>query len=131
MRVTAYSCTALESIESGPMRRALEAASASGTIVNVFTPGCLDRFEPVVRAGAPTLSKESYPFADVWPALHRVLDAFGLDRVMWGTDFTRVLEVLTYADDVNYVLESSELSDSDRERFMGGTLRTIYGWPRV
>lgn len=33
------------------------------------------------------LSQESFPFTDIHPLLRRALDAFGRDRVMWGTDF--------------------------------------------
>src|SRR5690606_4681205 len=31
------------------------------------------------------LSREPYPFRDVWQPLLRVIDAFGVDRVMWGS----------------------------------------------
>lgn len=37
----------------------------------------------------PTLSREAYPYADMWPHLHKVLDAFGPEHVMWGSDFSR------------------------------------------
>ena len=32
--------------------------------------------------GVPALSREPYPFTDVWPHLHRVLDAFGVEQAM-------------------------------------------------
>jgi len=82
-----------------------------------------------VKATAiPTLSLESFPFADVWPYLHRLLDAFGVERVMWGTDATRVAEMLSYREGVDYVLGSEELSHSEKAAFLGGSLESIYGW---
>ena len=35
-------------------------------------------------SGACTLSKEPYPFPDIWDPLARVFDAWGLDRCLWG-----------------------------------------------
>src|SRR5690606_30904601 len=42
-------------------------------------------------SGACTLSKGTYPYDDIWASLGRILDAFGLDRCMWGTDWTRAV----------------------------------------
>ena len=40
-------------------------------------------------SGACTLSREPYPFPDIWNPLARVFDAWGFDRCLWGTDWTR------------------------------------------
>ena len=40
-------------------------------------------------SGACTLSREPYPFPDIWDPLARVFDAWGFDRCLWGTDWTR------------------------------------------
>ena len=47
-------------------------------------------------SGACTLSHEPYPYNDIWDPVCRVIDAFGLDRCMWGTDWTRAVNFLTY-----------------------------------
>ena len=39
-------------------------------------------------SGACTLSQQPYPFPDIWDPLARVLDAWGFDRCLWGTDWT-------------------------------------------
>ena len=39
-------------------------------------------------SGACTLSKEPYPFPDIWDPLARVFEAWGFDRCLWGTDWT-------------------------------------------
>ena len=40
-------------------------------------------------SGACTLSHEPFPYNDIWDPLGRIFDAFGLDRCLWGTDWTR------------------------------------------
>ena len=47
-------------------------------------------------SGACTLSHEPFPYEDIWDPLDRVFDAFGFDRCMWGTDWTRAVGLLTY-----------------------------------
>jgi L-fuconolactonase len=58
----------------------------------------------------------------------QVIDRFGLDRCMWGTDWTRATELLTYEQGVRSFRETDRLSDSDKEKLMGGTLQTLYRW---
>lgn len=79
---------------------------------------------------APSLSLEGYPFADLWPRLHRMIDAFSLERLMWGSDFTRCTSMHTYREAVDYLLLTDELSRSDKEMMFGGTMRRLLGWPR-
>jgi predicted TIM-barrel fold metal-dependent hydrolase len=60
--------------------------------------------------------------------LGRVFDAYGLDRCLWGTDWTRAVGLLSYKQGVDAFLQSDRLSDSDRATLMGGTLMRVYGW---
>lgn len=78
--------------------------------------------------GVPTLSREPYPFADLWPHLHAVLDAFGAERVMWGTDTTRT--GLSYADELGYIRDTDELSPSEKMLLLGESLHRVFRWPR-
>jgi predicted TIM-barrel fold metal-dependent hydrolase len=78
--------------------------------------------------GACTLSHEKFPYSDIWDPLGRIFDAYGLDRCMWGTDWTRAVNLLTYREGVDSFRVTDRLSDSDRETLMGGSLQKIYGW---
>jgi predicted TIM-barrel fold metal-dependent hydrolase len=81
-------------------------------------------------SGACTLSRVPFPYADIWDPILRIIDAFGIDRCMWGTDWTRTSGMLTYDQGVRPFLETSRLSDSDRVALMGGTLQKVYDWSR-
>ncbi len=79
-------------------------------------------------SGACTLSHEPFPYPDIWEPLGRVFDAYGLDRCMWGTDWTRAVRLLTFEQGVESFRVTGKLSDSDRATLMGGTLSRIYKW---
>lgn len=78
--------------------------------------------------GACTLSHQPFPYQDIWDPLARIFDAFGIDRCLWGTDWTRAVNLLTYREGVEPFRTTDRLSDADRATLMGGTLARIYGW---
>jgi L-fuconolactonase len=78
--------------------------------------------------GACTLSREAYPYKDIWDPLARIFDAFGIERCMWGTDWTRAVKLLTYQQGVDAFRDTDRLSDSDKRTLMGGTLQRVYKW---
>jgi L-fuconolactonase len=79
-------------------------------------------------SGACTLSHEPFPYKDIWDPLARIFDAFGFDRCMWGTDWTRATGLLTYAQGVDAFLVTDRLSAAERAALMGDTLERIYKW---
>lgn len=78
--------------------------------------------------GACTLSHQAFPYKDLWDPLGRIFDAFGFDRCMWGTDWTRAVALLTYKQGVESFRVSDHLSDSERAALMGETVRKVYNW---
>ena len=81
-------------------------------------------------SGACTLSHEPFPYNDIWDPLGRIFDAFGFDRCLWGTDWTRAVGVLTYEQGVEAFRVTDRLSANDRAKLMGETLARVYGWSR-
>jgi len=79
-------------------------------------------------SGACTLSHEPFPYKDIWDPLFRIFDAFGFDRCMWGTDWTRAVALLTYKQGVEAFRLTDRLSDTDRAALMGKTLARVYDW---
>jgi L-fuconolactonase len=81
-------------------------------------------------SGACTLAREPFPYNDIWDPLCRVFDAFGFDRCMWGTDWTRAVGLLTYKQGVDAFRVTDRLSDGERAALMGDTLMRIYNWSK-
>ncbi|HEV3185663.1 MAG TPA: amidohydrolase family protein [Xanthobacteraceae bacterium] len=78
--------------------------------------------------GACTLSHRPFPYDDLWEPLGRIFDAFGFDRCMWGTDWTRAVALLTYQQGVDAFRLTDRLSAGDKAALMGGTIAKVYGW---
>ena len=79
-------------------------------------------------SGACTLSRQPYPFADIWDPLARVFDAWGFERCLWGTDWTRAFAVVNYEQAVEPFRLTDRLTDSERAMLMGGACAKAYGW---
>jgi len=79
-------------------------------------------------SGACTLSHVPFPYEDIWEPLARIFDAFGLERCLWGTDWTRAIKVLTYKEGVEAFRVTDRLSDSDKAVLMGESLTRVYNW---
>ena len=90
----------------------------------------LARFDNVAIkiSGACTLSREPFPYADIWAPLARLFEQFGIDRCLWGTDWTRAVALLTPDQAVAAFRVADRLSDRERAALMGGSLVRIYGW---
>jgi predicted TIM-barrel fold metal-dependent hydrolase len=83
-------------------------------------------------SGACTLSQKPFPYPDIWDPLARVFEAWGFERCLWGTDWTRAFAVLNYAQGVEPFLKTDRLSASERAMLMGGACAKAYGWsPRA
>ena len=78
--------------------------------------------------GACTLSHRPYPYDDIWDPLCRIFERFGIDRCLWGTDWTRAVNLLDYEQGVEPFRRTDRLTESDRAELMGGTLQRVYGW---
>jgi hypothetical protein len=72
-----------------------------------------------------------------------VIDAFGPERLMWGSDFTRLRWAprttepgpreawFLYSDALNYLRDTNEVSDSDKRAIFADTIRRLLRWPRA
>lgn len=69
-----------------------------------------------------------YPNLGVRPYLRRMLDAFGAERVMWGSDYTTLGTGETWAQTLFSIVHNPDLSESERERLLGGTARRWLNW---
>jgi predicted TIM-barrel fold metal-dependent hydrolase len=82
-------------------------------------------------SGASTMSRRPFPFEDLWEPLGRLFGAFGIDRCMWGSDWTRTVEFVTYPEEVAAFRDHLPLSPTDRASLMSGTVERIFGWSPI
>jgi predicted TIM-barrel fold metal-dependent hydrolase len=82
-------------------------------------------------SGACTLSQKPYPFPDIWDPLARVFDAWGFERCLWGTDWTRAFAVVNYEQAVEPFRLTDRISASERAMLMGEACAKAYKWRPV
>lgn len=83
----------------------------------------------VKATGAPSYSTAPYPYRNIHDPLRRIFDAFGPERMFWGTDITRM--PCSYRDCVTLFTEELPwLKGRDLEQVMGGALCRWIGWQR-
>ena len=81
----------------------------------------------VKATGAPSYSSHPYPFSNIHQYLRQLYDAFGPDRLFWGTDITRM--PCSWAQCVTMFTEELPwLSERDKELIMGRALCNWLGW---
>ncbi len=83
----------------------------------------------VKATGAPGYSGESYPFPAMQTYLRQIYDAFGPERMFWGTDITKM--PCSWRDCVTmFTEELSWLSEDDKRLIMGDAVCVWWGWNR-
>ncbi len=83
----------------------------------------------VKATGAPGYSAESYPFPIMQTYLRKIYDAFGPNRMFWGTDITKM--PCSWRQCVTmFTEELSWLSEPDKRLIMGQALTAWWNWNR-
>jgi predicted TIM-barrel fold metal-dependent hydrolase len=74
------------------------------------------------------LGKKQPPYLDLAPMIRRVLDAYGAERCMWGSDSPyQIVPPHTYKASLDLVAKRLDfLSDSDREWLLRKTAEKVY-----
>ena len=77
-------------------------------------------------------SQEPFPFRDMHPFVRALLDAFGVERTMWGTGYPGHHRVkhnwLSLADELRLVREGYDfLTSAEKDRLLGGTAAAVWG----
>jgi predicted TIM-barrel fold metal-dependent hydrolase len=83
----------------------------------------------VKATGAPGYSAESYPFPTMQTYLRKIYDAFGPQRMFWGTDISKM--PCSWRQCVTMFTEELPwLSEHDKRLVMGEALCAWWGWQR-
>ncbi len=89
----------------------------------------LGRFQNVAVkvSSLPCFANGPYPFTALHKPVRAIYDAFGPQRMMWGSDLSRLTS--SYEENLRLFTEGLEfLSGSDREWILGKALAKFCGW---
>ena len=79
-------------------------------------------------SGAGTLAREPFPYRDLRAPLDAIFSAYGFERCLWGTDWTRATAFLDYRQGVDAFRCADWLGTEERAMLMGGSLTRVYRW---
>jgi len=75
-------------------------------------------------------SSEPYPHSDLFDLYRKYYDAYGPERLMWGTNYPGILKSTGYGPSLELFRDHlSFFSEAERERLLGGTAMEI--WPSL
>jgi predicted TIM-barrel fold metal-dependent hydrolase len=81
-------------------------------------------------SGIIDAAREPYPFPTAQARLGELHDRFGPDRLVWGSNYTPVRLVATYAESVDWLREGCDfLTAEDRAKVLGGNAARVYELP--
>jgi predicted TIM-barrel fold metal-dependent hydrolase len=82
----------------------------------------------IKATGAPSYSSQPYPYRNIHGYLRQIYDAFGPQRMFWGTDITRM--PCSWRQCVTLFTEELPwLSEADKELIMGRAVCDWLDWP--
>lgn len=78
-------------------------------------------------SGMYALSRNGYPYEDVWPWMEGVVAAFGPERILWASDWPLSSESASHADLLALVRRLPFLDAAATEHVLSGTAKRL--WP--
>jgi L-fuconolactonase len=81
----------------------------------------------VKATSLPSFVTEPYPFLSLRPVMHQVLDAFGSERVFWGSDLSRLS--CNYEELWSFLRYELDVRDEDRANVLGAAACRWFQWP--
>jgi L-fuconolactonase len=73
------------------------------------------------------MSKAPYPHNDTHEMVRRIYDAFGPERLMWGTDFPHVLKAGGYVRALELVRNELDfLTNEDKDWLFSRTVQKVW-----
>jgi len=82
----------------------------------------------VKATGAPGYSAEPYPFPKMAGYLRQIFDAYGPNRVFWGTDISKM--PCPWKECVTMFTDLPWMSEADKRLVMGEAICAWWGWKR-
>ncbi len=84
----------------------------------------------MIESGGITwlFNDEFYPFKGAVKAIREAADLVGMEKLMWGSDYPRTITAITYKMSYDFLVKSSELTESEKHLFLGENAKKFYGF---
>ena len=76
---------------------------------------------------ALTVPGYDYPHRNAWPYVAPLIESFGVQRLLWGSDFSPSLELVSFPQTIGLLAQMPFLTDKDRSQIEGTNLLRILG----
>jgi predicted TIM-barrel fold metal-dependent hydrolase len=76
-------------------------------------------------------SVEQYPFKDLWPFFKHLVDSFGPNRIMYGTDFPHTLKKCCYTKAINWLYELPFVGPYAQDAIESGTAQELWRFDKI
>ena len=76
-------------------------------------------------------NSEFYPYPSAVRAIREAAALVGMEKLMWGSDYPRTITAITYRMSYDFILKSSELSDTDKRLVLGENACHFYGFTNL
>ncbi len=76
-------------------------------------------------------NSEFYPYPSAIRAIKQAADICSFDKLMWGSDYPRTMVEITYKMSFDFVLKSTELNDTEKEKFLYKNAKAFYGFEAI
>lgn len=87
----------------------------------------------MIESGGITwlFNSEFYPFKGAIRAIKEAIDIAGIEKLMWGSDYPRTITAITYRMSYDFVIKNDELSQREKELFLGDNAKNFYGFKEL
>lgn len=84
----------------------------------------------MIESGGITwlFNDEFYPFDSAVRAIREAAGLVGMEKLMWGSDYPRTITAITYKMSYDFVVRSKELSEQEKDLFLGENAIAFYGF---
>ena len=83
-----------------------------------------------VESGGITwlFNSEFYPYPSAVEAINQAAEIAGFEKLMWGSDYPRTMTAITYKMSLDFVEKTSDISEINKQLFLGENARKFYGF---
>jgi predicted TIM-barrel fold metal-dependent hydrolase len=74
---------------------------------------------------------EYYPYPSAVKAIREAADEVGMDRLLWGSDYPRTITAITYRQSYDWILKTTELTDTEKRMILGLNAQKVYGFDHL